>query len=507
MEPDMHRTSGVLLHPTSLPGPHGIGDLGPAAFRFVDFLAEAGQGLWQVLPLGPTGYGDSPYQCTSALAGNPLLVSPELLRDAGWIEDADLVHPEFPDLRVDFGAVKGWKRRLLERAHRGFLTRATRAEQDDFRRFESEHQDWLADYALYTAIKSDQGHRPWTDWPEPLALREPKALAAWAKAHAKELERHRFIQYLFFRQWSALREHAHAQGVHLVGDIPIFVAHDSSEVWTHREWFQLDDKGHPRVIAGVPPDYFSATGQRWGNPLYRWDALAAHGYGFWIDRLRHTLSLTDLVRVDHFRGFAGYWEIPASEETAVNGRWVAGPGMALFRALKAALGEDLPLIAEDLGVITEDVVALRDGLGLPGMAILQFAFEDTAGGFGQSDFLPHNHRRALAVYTGTHDNDTLIGWWSGLDPELQHNARRYLNSDGVQIQWDFIRAALASVADLALFPAQDLLGLGSEACMNRPGRPQGNWTWRFTPDQVEPNTAERLLELTRLYGRLPYPSE
>jgi 4-alpha-glucanotransferase len=501
----MHRTSGILLHPTSLPGPFGIGDLGSAAYTFVDFLAAAGQGLWQVLPLGPTGFGDSPYQCPSAFAGNPLLVSPERLLETGWIDAADLEHPPFPQDRVDFGAVKTWKRALLDRAYQGFLARADRRDREDLARFRRRQQDWLEDYALYTAIKLEQEHRPWTEWPEPLALREPKALAKWATAHLDRVQRQIFVQYLFFRQWSELRRYAHERGVHLVGDVPIFVAHDSSEVWTHREWFELDEHGHPTVIAGVPPDYFSATGQRWGNPLYRWSAVAESGYRFWVERLRHALEEVDLIRIDHFRGFAGYWEIPASEETAINGRWVPGPGMALFEALRAALGEDLPLIAEDLGVITPDVEALRDGLGLPGMAILQFAFEDMAEGFGNSAFLPHNHRRQLAVYTGTHDNNTLLGWWETLDPDLQHHARLYLNSDGSAMQWDFIRAALASVADLAVFPMQDVLGLGPEACMNRPGVSQGNWAWRYTQDQLDPGAAERLLSLTRLYGRLPHP--
>jgi len=500
----MHRTSGILLHPTSLPGPFGIGDLGPAAHGFIDFLAAAGQGLWQVLPLGPTGFGDSPYQCASSFAGNPLLISPERLLEWGWIEAADLEHPLLPADRVDFGAVRAWKRTLLGLAWKSFLARASQADREDLARFREHHRDWLEDYALYTAIKLEHGMRPWTEWPEPLALREPKALASWAKAQRERIERQVFVQYLFFRQWSELRRYAHERGVHLVGDVPIFVAHDSGEVWTHREWFELDAHGHPTVIAGVPPDYFSATGQRWGNPLYRWSALAESGYRFWVDRLRHVLEMTDLVRVDHFRGFAGYWEIPASEATAIKGRWVPGPGMDLFEALKSALGEDLPLIAEDLGVITPDVEALRDGLGLPGMAILQFAFEDTSGGFGRSEFLPHNHRRALAVYTGTHDNNTLLGWWATLDPTLQHHARLYLNSNGLELQWDFIRAALASVADLAFFPMQDLLGLGPEACMNRPGTSAGNWVWRYTPDQLDPDAAGRLLELTRLYGRLPY---
>lgn len=501
----MHRTSGILLHPTSLPGPYGIGDMGPAAYRFVDLLAESGQGLWQVLPLGPTGYGDSPYQCTSAFAGNPLLISPDLLLASGWVNAADLKVPVFPETRVDFGSVKAWKRALLERAFLGFQRTASATELEDFSRFQEHHRDWLEDYVLYTAIKSEQGHRPWTDWEEPLALRDPEALSAWAQAHGPLLDRHRFIQYLFFQQWAMLRAYAHERGVHLVGDIPIFVAHDSSEVWTHRDWFQLDEHGHPTVVAGVPPDYFSATGQRWGNPLYRWPTLAAEGYSFWVNRLGHILELVDLVRIDHFRGFAGYWEIPASEPTAVHGRWVPGPGMDLFRALKSALGEDLPLIAEDLGVITEDVEALRDGLDLPGMAILQFAFEDMSEGFGVSGFLPHNHRRQLAVYTGTHDNDTLLGWWAKLDADQQHHIRVYLNSQGDQIHWDFIRAALASVGALALFPMQDLLGLGSDACMNRPGISAGNWTWRFTEEQIDPESAERLLHLTRLYGRSPYP--
>jgi 4-alpha-glucanotransferase len=500
----MHRTSGIVLHPTSLPGPFGIGDLGPAAYGFVDVLAAGGQGLWQMLPLGPTGFGDSPYQCQSSFAGNPLLISPERLVESGWIDAEDLVHPDFPKDRVDFGAVRIWKRSLLSRAYAGFLARASQADRKDLAAFRDHQSDWLEDYALYTAIKVEQGMRPWTEWPEPLSLREPKALQAWAKAHRERVERQVFVQYLFFQQWSALRRYAHERGVHLVGDVPIFVAHDSGEVWTHRDWFELDAHGRPTVIAGVPPDYFSATGQRWGNPLYRWPVIAKSGYRFWIERLQHVLETVDLVRIDHFRGFAGYWEIPASEPTAVNGRWVPGPGMALFEALKAALGEDLPLIAEDLGVITPDVEALRDGLELPGMAILQFAFEDTDDGFGSSAFLPHNHRQRLAVYTGTHDNNTVLGWWATLTPALQYHARRYLNSDGAEINWDLIRAALASVADLALYPMQDVLGLGPEASMNRPGVSEGNWTWRYTQDQVAPEIAGRLLELTRLYGRLPY---
>ncbi len=358
----MHRTSGILLHPTSLPGPFGIGDLGPTAQRFVDFLAAAGQGLWQMLPLGPTGYRDSPYQCTSAFAGNPLLISPERLVAAGWIAEADLDPPEFPLDQVDFGAVAVWKCDLLRRAMAGFKAHARAADQADYVRFCDTHRVWLDDYVLYHALKVHHELLPWTDWPPEFAQRDPEALADWSDVHQAELDFQRFIQYVFFRQWTELRDYARARGVHLIGDMPIFVAHDSSEVWTHPEWFELDERGHPTVIAGVPPDYFSDTGQRWGNPLYRWPALAADGYSFWIERLRRVLELVDLVRIDHFRGFAAYWEIPASEETAINGRWAPGPGLDLFRALRAALGEDLPLIAEDLGVITPDVEALRDEL-------------------------------------------------------------------------------------------------------------------------------------------------
>lgn len=505
----MHRTSGILLHPTSLPGPFGIGDLGPAAYRFVDFLAEAGQGLWQVLPLGPTGYRDSPYQCTSAIAGNPLLISPEGLLAAGWVDAADLEHPDFPAGEVDFGAVHAWKRKLLDRAHQGFLARADQSQRDAYARFQGSHRDWLPDYALFSALKVVHEGRPWTEWPGPLALRDRKALSTWkrSKRHQALIDRECLIQYLFFTQWAALCDYAHARGVRLVGDMPIFVAHDSAEVWTHRDWFQLWPDGQPRVIAGVPPDYFSPTGQRWGNPLYDWSALVANGYGFWVQRLRCLLELTDLVRVDHFRGFAGYWEVPGTEETAVNGRWVPGPGMDLFRALRAALGPDLPLIAEDLGVITPDVEALRDDLGLPGMAILQFAFGDMSeGGFGNSHFLPHNHQRRLAVYTGTHDNNTICGWWSELDEPTRSLIRDYFNADSEQIHWIMIRATLASVAGLALFPMQDVLGLGTEATMNRPGTAEGNWVWRYREEDLSPDAASRLRFLSRLYGRWPYPA-
>jgi 4-alpha-glucanotransferase len=504
----MHRTSGILLHPTSLPGPDGAGDLGPAAYRFLGWLAAAGQGLWQMLPLGPTGYQDSPYQCTSAFAGNPLLISLDLLREAGWLDGADAALDgslSWPAARVDFGAAHAHKDRQLLRAFERFETQADAAARDDYARFCREQADWLEDYALYAAIKRVQGGRSWSDWPQRLALRDAEALAEWQAANGRAVQFQRFCQFLFFRQWHALRARAHAVGIRLIGDMPIFVAYDSAEVWTHREWFQLDEAGHPSVVAGVPPDYFSATGQRWGNPLYRWDALAADGYGFWVRRLRRTLALVDYVRIDHFRGFAGYWEVPAAEPNAINGRWVPGPGMALFRALRDALGDPLPLIAEDLGVITADVIALRDALGLPGMAILQMAFEDPSGGFAEPRFLPHNHRQQMVAYTGTHDNDTLLGWWTALDPALRATALRYLRSDGREIHWELIATALASVADLAVFPLQDVLGLGSEARMNRPGSGAGNWQWRCTAGQLDGADAARLADMSALYGRAPYP--
>jgi 4-alpha-glucanotransferase len=400
--------------------------------------------------------------------------------------------------------VRRWKLALLARAYEHFLLRASETDRDAFADFCHEQAHWLDAYVLYTGLKAAHDQRPWTEWPAPLSLRDPVTLAAWGKGHAGVLERERFLQFVFARQWRRLRAYAHERGVRLVGDIPIFVAHDSSEVWSHPEWFQLDHQGQPTVVAGVPPDYFSAIGQRWGNPLYRWDRLAEVDYGFWVSRLRHTLELVDVVRIDHFRGFEAYWEIPSEQETAVHGRWVPGPGRDLFRALRKSLGGDLPLIAEDLGVITAEVEELRDELDLPGMAILQFAFESTVGGFGRSQYLPHNHRRRLVVYTGTHDNNTVGGWWAAAEEPLRDHVRRYLNTDGGEVHWDFVRAALSSVAEAALFPIQDLLGLGADACMNRPGTSEGNWTWRLAEGSLTAGLAERLQALSDLYERLPY---
>jgi 4-alpha-glucanotransferase len=504
------RVAGILLHPTSLPGPFGIGDLGPAAHRFVDFLRGAGQRLWQVLPLGPTGYGDSPYQCFSAFAGNPLLVSPESLVEEGLLSSADLAPPEGgASSQVDYSAVARHKHALLQRAHDTFAADASAAQRRDLDAFRKARSAWLPDYALFMALKDANGGVAWTGWEAGIAAREARPSKRSRERLAPPIEVHVFAQYLFFRQWNALRERCRAAGVSLLGDVPIFVAHDSADVWAHRDLFRLDEDGGPAVVAGVPPDYFSATGQRWGNPLYDWERLAATGYHWWIERFRSTLGLVDAVRLDHFRGFEAYWEIPAAEETAVKGRWVKGPGAKFFEALRAALGE-LPIVAENLGVITPEVEELRERFSLPGMAILQFAF----GGDGSAEsFKPHNFVRNLAAYTGTHDNDTLQGWWTGgvgdstRDPaEVEKErdyCRRYLGTDGREIHWDFIRALLASVADTAIVPMQDVLGLGNEARMNLPGRASGNWRWRLLESELTPQAQDRLRELAVLYGRFP----
>jgi len=508
------RLSGVLLHPTSLPGPSGIGDLGREAHRFVEFLAGAGQGLWQVLPLGPTGYGDSPYQCFSAFAGNPLLLSLDTLVEDGLLSASDVTRsPAFPLSEVDYGAVIEFKFALLDKAFQAFEASAPASAREDFEAFCSAQASWLDDYALFVTVKEAHEGVVWTQWEKSIAAREPVVVARWASEHAHVIASRKFRQYEFFRQWAALRKECRARGVRIMGDVPIFVAHDSADVWAHRELFRLDAAGEPEFVAGVPPDYFSETGQLWGNPLYRWDALAKSGYRWWIERLRAALGLVDLVRLDHFRGFEAYWEIPAKETTAVNGRWVKGPGAPLFEALRGALGE-LPIVAENLGVITPEVEALRARFELPGMAILQFAFGTDPQGPG---FLPHNYTHDLVVYTGTHDNDTTVGWWTGgvgdstRAPEEVEQERalagKYLATDGSDIHWAFIRAILASVADVAITPLQDVLGLGSETRMNVPGRPAGNWRWRYRPEALTDAIRERLRELTSLYGRLPPPAE
>ncbi len=493
------RLSGIVLHPTSLPGSYGIGDLGPAAFEFVDFLSLSGCRMWQVMPLGPTGFGDSPYQCFSAFAGNPLMISPELLVEEGYLERLDLETAEsFPEDRVDFETVIPWKMKLLEKAYEGFLAHATTWQKRRFQGFcDGEAQEsWLEDYALYRSIKDSLEGKEWTKWPHELIVRDPQSILRVRKELQVPIERRKFYQWVFAEQWDSLRRHAKSNGVKILGDIPIFVAHDSADCWGAPEQFFLDPTGNPTVVAGVPPDYFSATGQLWGNPLYRWDVMEEDKFRWWRQRLRHSFSLYDTVRLDHFRGFEAYWEVPAGDDTAMNGKWVKAPGHALFTALEEELGA-APIVAEDLGLITEPVRALRDEFGYPGMKILQFAFGDDAS----NEYLPHNIEKNCVVYTGTHDNDTTLGWYESLTAPVQDRVRRYLGQDGSDICWDLIRQALASVGNIALFPMQDVLALDSSGRMNTPGKSDGNWSWRYKREQITEAMVNRLAELNFLYGR------
>jgi 4-alpha-glucanotransferase len=505
------RSSGVLLHPTSLPGRYGIGDLGTTALEFLDLLAAAGQRVWQVLPLGPTGFGDSPYQCFSAFAGNPLLISLDHLIEQGLLTASEACGRQvFAAGDIHFPAVLAHRQALWPRALDRFDAAAPAAMRSRFDRFCNANADWLNDFALFMAVKAAHHHTAWTKWEPDIAQRDPAAVVRWSARCDRDIRLHKLTQFLFFEQWQRVRDACRARSIVIMGDLPIFAAHDSADVWVRRELFRLDAEGRPTVVAGVPPDYFSATGQLWGNPHYRWDVLGRTGYAWWIERFRALLALVDRVRIDHFRGFEASWEVPGDATTAVRGEWVKGPGAALFDALRSALGVDrLPFVAENLGVITPEVEALRERLGLPGMAILQFAF----GTDPQApDFKPHNYPRNRVVYTGTHDNDTTVGWWTGevghstrsnteIETERQY-ARRYLGFDGREVHWEFIRAVLASVADTAIVPAQDLLGLGSAARMNRPGTVGGNWRWRLLPGQLTHDIAQRLAMMTETYDRI-----
>ena len=503
------RSSGILLHITSLPGRFGIGDLGPCAYEVADFLSAAGQKLWQVLPLHPTGYGDSPYQCFSAFAGNPLLLSLERLQEAGILQTSDFADaPSVPEESVDYGTVIVFKFRVLRRAAEAFFAEASRADRAQFERFCELAAPWLDDYALFMAAKHAAGGTVWTSWESSLLRREPAALAKWASNLEPVARAFKYWQFEFFRQWEKLREYCQQLGIRFMGDMPIYVAHDSADVWANPQLFQLDEQGLPAVMSGVPPDYFSATGQLWGNPIYRWDVLAADGYKWWIARFRAALGWFDMVRLDHFRGFESYWEVPAGEPTAMRGRWVKGPGDNFLAAVRTAIGE-IPIVAENLGVITPPVENLRHQFGLPGMSLLQFAFGKDPQG---PSFRPHNYTRDLVAYTGGHDNDTTVGWWCGgtgdstrtpEDVRKEHEfARAYLGlQDDGEIQWAMIRAVLASIADTAIIPLQDVLGLGGEARMNLPGRVSGNWKWRYRREQLKPELAERLRALTTIYDR------
>lgn len=493
------RASGILLHPTSLPGRFGIGDFGPEAIAFLDWMAAAGQSIWQVLPLGPTGFGNSPYGTLSAFAGNPLLISAERLVDEGLLPASGLeIQVPFRTDHADFAGAQRFKETMLRASWEHFRENARQDQRNALREFLENpvEREWLDDWALFVALKEKYQGAGWMSWDHALVARDEKALeAAWHEL-ADSIEFHRYVQFLFFHQWGKVREEAKHRGIRVMGDVPIYVALDSADVWSHPELFHLDENHKPYVVAGVPPDYFSETGQRWGNPLYRWETMAADGYRWWIARVRTNLQQADLIRLDHFRGFAGYWEIPASEPTAIHGRWVPGPGIGLFEAIRHALGE-LPFIAEDLGMITHDVDELRHRIGAPGMKVLQFGFAST-----DNPHLPHHHVHKLVAYTGTHDNNTTAGWFAEAGEDERKRALLYLGCDGNDIAWDMIRAAWSSVANLAIAPIQDVLGLGEEARINTPGDPDGNWSWRVQREMLTPERAARLRAITEVTGRL-----
>jgi 4-alpha-glucanotransferase len=496
--PAGERAGGILLHPTSFPSPFGIGDLGPAAQRWLNWLAASGCRIWQVLPLGPTGYGDSPYQSFSAMAGNPLLISPHELASEGLLSAASLEESGGdPDGPVDFGSVIDLKNRLLGQAFAAFGTASADPLRTEYVAFLHRERAWLDDFALFMALKSAHHGAAWTDWPSELALRERGALDRAAEELAEAMEQQRFRQFLYFRQWERLRRRAAELGIRILGDVPIFVAHDSADVWSRPDRFDLDSAGRPRVVAGVPPDYFTETGQLWGNPLYLWERHADEGYAWWIHRLSQTLKLVDAIRLDHFRGFQAHWEVPGGAPTAETGQWVEGPGARFFEAVRAALGS-LPIVAEDLGVITAQVRSLRNRFELPGMKVLQFAFSGEA----DNEHLPHSFRRRCVAYTGTHDNDTTRGWFSSAPEAEQQSCERYLGHAPLDITWDLLRLLWGSVANWAIAPLQDFFSLDSRGRMNFPGRPQGNWSWRFSESQLTPELQAQILELNRTYGRL-----
>lgn len=492
------RCSGVLLHPTSLPGPNGSGDLGAAAFHFVDWMVTAGQKMWQMLPLGGTGPGNSPYMSNSAFAGNPLLVDLNDLVQHGWLASGELApQPNTSLHQIEYDQVSAYRMgRLRLAAQRFFEGGQQQHHFEEFESFCAAEQSWLEDYVMYRALEVKFNGLPWGDWPAEFAHRQRDALLHASQELVGEIGFWKFSQWCFFRQWRKLKQYANAHGVSIIGDMPIFVAYQSADVWSSQHLFELGEDNQPTVVAGVPPDYFSETGQRWGNPLFRWPAHEQENFAWWIKRVRKAVEAFDIVRIDHFRGFAGYWEIPAAEPNAIRGRWMPGPGEKLFEAIWNELGR-LPIIAEDLGVITPDVVALLEKLSLPGMRVLQFAF----GGDSSNPYLPHHYIGNMVVYVGTHDNDTTVGWFRNAAERERQFVCKYLRCTGSEINWDMMHAASQSVADLAIYTMQDILGLDSNHRMNIPGKPEGNWKWRFSWDQLTPLHAERLYEMTALHGR------
>ncbi len=499
------RSSGILLHPTSFPSRFGIGDLGNEAYRFIDFLKDSSQHYWQILPLGPTGFGNSPYMCYSALAGNPLLISPEKLRDRGLLSDDDFANlPEFPLDNVDYQQVESTKIPLLKKACSNFKANITQEQQQAFEEFSSSKAYWLDDYSLFMALKHSTNGASWNSWDEDIAKRKPEAIEKAKKELEDEVFYHKFLQFEFHNQWSDLRQYANECGVKIIGDIPIYVAHDSADVWGNPENFCLDkETGEAALMAGVPPDYFSATGQLWGNPVYDWKQLEKQNFKWWVKRFEAMLDYVDIIRIDHFRGFESFWAVPLGEETAENGEWIEAPGDKLFEAIKKQLGT-LPVLAEDLGTITPEVEALRDKFEFPGMKVLLFAF----GGDASNPYLPFNvQENNCVIYTGTHDNNTTVGWYESATDDEKRNLSFYLGSispDGVH--WDMIRLAMASVANVAIFPLQDILGLGANARMNIPSKGEGNWEWRYRHEAMNSELSQRMKNFVEFFGRSPIKS-
>ncbi|MEA5572800.1 4-alpha-glucanotransferase [Calothrix sp. UHCC 0171] len=495
------RSSGVLLHPTSFPSRFGVGDLGDEAYRFIDFLKEGFQQYWQVLPLGPTGYGNSPYMSYSAIAGNPLLISLDKLQEEHLLADWDFGSiPSFPAHKVDYDQAISYKTHLLKLACQNFKNQAEAKQKKEFTKFCEKKAKWLDDYALFMALKEVNQNASWMQWEPELAKRQPERIAKATQELADLIFYHKFLQFQFFYQWSHLKTYANKQGIEIIGDIPIYVAQDSADVWSNPDIFCLDEEtSEAALMAGVPPDYFSATGQLWGNPVYNWEALQKQNFKWWIQRFEAMLDYVDIIRIDHFRGFEAYWVVEQGEETAENGEWVKAPGDELFAAIRQQLGK-LPVLAEDLGVITPEVEQLRDKYEFPGMKVLQFAFGSDPG----NPFLPFNYQRNAVVYTGTHDNDTSVGWWNNANDWEKRNLWMYLGSisnDG--IHWDLIRLALSAIANQAIIPLQDIFGLGTDARMNFPGKPEGNWEWRYQPNMLTSDLSTKLRDLTILYGRAP----
>ena len=493
------RFSGILVHPTSFPSPYGIGDMGPGAYDFIDFLKKSGQHLWQVLPLGPTGFGDSPYQGFSAFAGQPLIISPDKLVEMKLLTKEDVSNgPMWDNTKVDYGPVIEYKTGLLKKAWAAFKHTPDKTLLEEFELFCAEEKDWLEDYTLFMACKDYHEGRCWLEWEKDILAPTEAVKKTWRTKLAEQIHYYNFVQFIFQKQWTELRDYAHENEVEIIGDIPIFVALDSADVWSGKKLFQLDSKGYPTSVAGVPPDYFSATGQLWGNPLYDWDYHKETSYSWWIRRIKRQLTLTDYLRIDHFRGFEAYWSVPAGEETAVNGKWVKGPCEDLFKAIQKELGEDLPIFAEDLGIITPEVEHLRDEFGFPGMKVLQFGFGD----MDDDNYIPHFYTTPNCIcYTGTHDNDTTMGWYAVQPEIIKDRIRRYGNTDGNCVSLDFIRFCMGSIAKYAIFPIQDLLILGSDARMNTPGVAAANWAFRYTKESLSDDRCEWLKRTTQLYNR------